>query len=85
MKKTYLYFEYKAASLYFEDVKLHTLTDQADSGILIQEGEWDTGLREPARELNFHTLWETLDEVSKTIYRNIARHDLYGEKEIHRK
>jgi hypothetical protein len=85
IKKTYTYFEYAAAKLYFTDVKLHLATDQADSGFHLQKSEWDTGLSNPIDSLNFHTLWENLEEKSKGLYRELARHELYGTKEITRK
>jgi hypothetical protein len=84
-KRTYTYFEYAAAKLYFIDVKLHLATDQADSGFYIQKSEWDTGLKNPMNSLNFHTLWENLEEKCKNLYRKLARHDLYETKEITRK
>ena len=79
--KTYSYFEFKAATFYFEDIKLHLQIDQADSGFCLEKGEWEIGLKNPAENLNFHQLWDHLNENDKETYRKLAYHDLYSEQE----
>lgn len=81
--KRYLtYFEYMAAKFYYEDVKLHLLLDQADSGIYLEDGEWEIGLKNPIEQLNFRQLWNALESDKKDFYLNMAHQDLYSEKEI---
>lgn len=84
-KRYFTYFEYMAAKLYFEDVKLHLLCDQADSGIYLETGEWETGVKNPVDQLNFTQLWDALDPDRKEFYLNMARRDLYSENEINKR
>jgi hypothetical protein len=81
-KKYLTYFEYAAAHLYYSDIKLHLLMDQADSGFLITDGEWDAGIEDPLKELNFKTLWAKLDEEKKQFYIKLAHHNFNDEPEI---
>jgi len=81
-KKYLTYFEYKAAHLYYSDLKLHLLIDQSDSGFHLEEGEWDTGIKNPLNKLNFNKLWNELEDVRKQFYLKLARHNLYGDSEI---
>lgn len=80
--KPLTYFEYTAAHLYFSDRKLHLILDQTDSGFCITEGEWDTGLRNPIKELNFTKLWKELDSDKKKFYIDLARYSFFKDKEI---
>ena len=73
-KKYLTYFEYEAAHLYYSDIKLHLMMDQADSGFMIVEGEWDTGIKNPLKNLSFIKLWEELNDEKKQFYIKLARH-----------
>lgn len=81
--KRYLtYFEFAGAHLYYSDIKLHLMMDQADSGLLITEGEWDSGIKNPLKNLNFIKLWDELDEEKKQFYIELAHRNLYSDSEI---
>jgi len=84
-KRYFTYFEYMAAKLYYTDVKLHLLLDQADSGIYLENGEWDAGVRNPAESLKFLQLWDSLDDTRKEFYLKMARRDLYSDREINKR
>ena len=81
-KKYLTYFEYYAAHLYYSDVKLHLSIDQADSGFHLEEGDWETGIKNPIKKLNFNKLWEELDDEQKQFYIKLARHEFNNEPEI---
>lgn len=84
-KRVYTYFEYAAAKLFFQDTKLHLLIDEMDSGMFLEQGAWDSGLVIKHKNLNFHGCWDSLNPLQKDFYLTLARHSLYGRKEIHRK
>jgi len=81
-KKYLTYFEYSAAHLYYSDVKLHLLLDQTDSGFHLEDGEWESGVEDPLKKLNFNTLWNELNSDNKQFYLELARHNLYSDSEI---
>ena len=81
-KKYMTYFEYMAAHLYYADLKLHLLLDQADSGIYLEDGEWDSGMKNPVKDLNFNKLWSTLSAGKKEFYLKLSRHNFYNTNEI---
>tara|TARA_B100001109_G_scaffold249575_1_gene241680 strand:- start:171 stop:455 length:285 start_codon:yes stop_codon:yes gene_type:complete len=80
-KRSYTYFEWRAAKFYYEDIKLHHSLDEIDQGFSVNPSQWNCGLKNIPKELNFHQLWEALPEEEKNLYRNLAFHDLYSKKE----
>ena len=80
-KRIYTYFEWRAAKFYYEDVKLHLGIDEIEKGFTVNPSQWDCGLANPKVKLNFHQLWENLEEPEKQLYRDLAFHDLYSKKE----
>jgi hypothetical protein len=81
-KKYMTYFEYMAAHLYYSDLKLHLILDQADSGLYLEDGEWDSGMKNPTKGLNFNKLWDALNAEKKEFYLKLTRHNFYNTSEI---
>ena len=73
MPRQYTYFEYIAAKLYYDDVKLHHYLDLVTENPY-KEIDWNV-------KLNFHDLWHKLPLNKKESYLSLAKQDFYEQKE----